>query len=192
MDIEKALNKILQSLRQSSLHFSATETPYSLYLTIRKKKIHYQQNHQHLAPLVSRTEDFQEENVSLKNYCDSLEKTVANLRNDLESEVRDHEAAIKDRDDLASLVNKSDVEVKELYEEISALKQEVKSSKDNVNAAKKSVKEKDKIIHDLKKDNLKLSDNNEHLKYELKELSDKVKHCEREKKKLKGKENMIA
>ena len=36
--------------------------------------------------------------------------------------LRDHEAAIKDRDDLANLVNKSDVEVKELYEEISALK----------------------------------------------------------------------
>ena len=37
MDMEYNLNQVLQVLRHSDLHFSAHETPYSLYISIRKQ-----------------------------------------------------------------------------------------------------------------------------------------------------------
>ena len=37
MDLDANLNQVLQVLRNSGLHFSAQETPYSLYITIRKR-----------------------------------------------------------------------------------------------------------------------------------------------------------
>ena len=39
MEIERSLNYILHTLRNSNLHLSAQETPHSLYLSIRKKSL---------------------------------------------------------------------------------------------------------------------------------------------------------
>ena len=37
MILEESLNQVLQVIRNSNLHFSVHETPYSLYISIRKK-----------------------------------------------------------------------------------------------------------------------------------------------------------
>ena len=49
MDLEASLNQVLQVLRNSGLHFSAQETPYSLYISIRKK---FKQNREASAQFV--------------------------------------------------------------------------------------------------------------------------------------------
>ena len=185
MDVEHSLNHILHSLRQSNLNFSAQETPYSLYLTVRKKKIDFQKQRDFRS---SKSENYHEQNLYLKEKCGSLEKALEALKNDLESEISNNEDVIRERDELVKKVLKNDNRVNELELELKALKVESDSFGSSAKTLKKQLKEKDKIIHDLKEDNQKISDNNVTAKYEIKELNNTIKTHEKEIRKIKGKE----
>ena len=163
MEIEYSLNQILKSLRQSNLHFSAQETPYSLYLTIRKKEIELQK--QINLPVSSRDENHEIENKSLKEKCDNLENFIEALKKDLECEIDEHEAVVRERNELIKKALENAKGASESEIEIRALKVEGESYKDGLNVVKKQLKEKDKMIHDLKKDNQKLTDINNNTKY---------------------------
>ena len=79
MDLEASLNQILQVIRKSNLHFSVKETPYSLYISIRKK---YNQNREAPSQSVPITSSKQEEKIAdLTKECGLLENAMERTKN---------------------------------------------------------------------------------------------------------------
>ena len=95
MDVEYSLNQVLQVLRKSGLHFSAQETPYSQFISIRKKFRQDIEITSYFAPhLSSNTE---EKICDLKKQCEKLENVLEGVRSDLQQEIDDHEKTVKEK-----------------------------------------------------------------------------------------------
>ena len=97
-------DKILNSVRSTNLNFSCQETPFSLYLTIRKSLVKF--NNPHKPPAQANVVDndgasdnlaIVEENIALKNNLKRLENELEisrNISKTLESKVEAAEATL--------------------------------------------------------------------------------------------------
>ena len=98
MDIEASLNQVLQVVRNSNLHFSVQETPYSLYISIRKK---FKQNKEAPSQFVPIPISKQEEKIAdLTKECELLENAMERAKNELIQEVDEHERTVKEKDEI--------------------------------------------------------------------------------------------
>ena len=112
-----ALDNIISSVRSSNLNYSYQETPFSLYITIRKtkvKRVHASGDHQ------SSQQDFKHnvelENLSLKSCIRDLEEKIDAYENNLKK--------------LEGKVTSSEAEALHVYEEIKKEKDKVDKKDD--------------------------------------------------------------
>ena len=97
MEVGDSVNQVLEALRNSCLHFSAQETPYSLFITVRKK---FTTNKNDPSPQKLNTKNKEEENCDLRKQFQKLENCLESLRNDLEKEIDDHADTTNERKNL--------------------------------------------------------------------------------------------
>ena len=103
-DVQSSCDFLLYSVRNSGLNFSCQETPFSIFLTLRKSFV------KSFQPQIKSQENqlfvknFKTENIEEVNK--SLEAALANLKNDYLDAVTDSEAKIKT---IEKLNNKIDI-----------------------------------------------------------------------------------
>ena len=110
---QKCCDEILRCIRSSNLHFTTQETPYSLYVTVRKKMINEQSEFESL----SENELVNYELLKLKEKCDVLVQSNDELRNILESKDKENEINKKSVHDLSLKLEKAEIEIQEAIAE---------------------------------------------------------------------------
>ena len=200
---QSSCDKIIHCVRGSCLNFSINETPYSLYLTIRKSfsksteenfstpKNLSQSSDADLEILRKRLELSESANNSLKLNCEEAVsecETSFKRIEDLEKKVKEFEqkeklkeADVKKKDDLIQVLK---IEKVNAVKEISAVEIKVKE-------LGKIIKAKDKELHDMKNENIKTSETLAKAKSEYSDLSAKVRKEEKNKKKIEKKNNVL-
>ena len=68
--VQNVCDEVLHCIRTSNLHFSLQETPFSLYVTLRKKLVSDDIDH---IKVLSEKKKLQTELAATKNMCESLE-----------------------------------------------------------------------------------------------------------------------
>ena len=110
MSIEDSLNGLANALRNSNLHYSAQETPYSLYIIVRKKLILNQIRNPKIPPCsLSLVKDLQESNDALKHKVNMLENELETLKSDYEAEISDHADTMKTKNVLMNEVKSNPI-----------------------------------------------------------------------------------
>ena len=89
LQIENKCHEILQSLKSSSLNYSAQITPFSIYVTVRKSLVKQMMNHpsEEAQTVVDKNPDFSSEYEIMKSRCKFLETSNDDLKVSLEQEV---------------------------------------------------------------------------------------------------------
>ena len=174
MAVENSLNQVLQVVRKSCLHFSAQETPHSLYISLRKKLIGNKEISPYFTPTSS--PNYEKKIDDLSKQCKTLENALEGVKRELEQEISDHEETVKLKDKLVKQLGVDDT----LKKENEGLKADIDNLDSDLKLVKKNVKSKEKELHDLKKSNEILNDNLEAAKSDFKMLSAKVKKHEKE------------
>ena len=163
MTPNQACSEVMKTVNASKLNFQVTQTPYSMYITIRKK---FLKNHEHpKLQLNSETKlkDLEKENDYLKNEYDklyTLYKTSFNNTIQVES------------DSVG------------LKKEIDILKREKQKSKEKLDITNAEKKQFNADIQDLKKHKNVL---NSELKACRKEIAEQLKKAVKEKKNIEEK-----
>ena len=158
--LQKSCDEIIRSIRSSNLHFTTQETPFSLYITVRKKLINKQFDS------VSENELLNYELLKLKEKCDVLCQNNDELSNILKMKDKENEIHKKSVYDLSQKLEKAKLEVQEAIAEI----KDVKKKHDNL------VQNTKKVNDDL----TRIKSENDTIKMELKEAKKIVKSKERE------------
>ena len=193
--VRDSCNLVISSVRDSSLNFSIQETPFSLYLTIRKSFIKskeaypYQNvsNQNNVHEVKIKTE---EENLEKK--VKQLEKINLTLQNDFEDAISDCESAYKRISDLeSSLKEKIASENEEQEKKVEELKQEKSNLDDNLEATTKKLKtlqnvlkNKEREVDNLKKENAIVTAKLVEVETDFANFTLKVKTENRKKKKV--------
>ena len=91
VQIKESCLSLMDTIRQSSLNFSLQETPFSLYITIRKsftksRNLHSQVN-QNLMQIQAEKSPAKSDPDILQSRLKLLEDTYAKLKSDFEDEV---------------------------------------------------------------------------------------------------------
>ena len=192
---EIACENVLNSLKVSRLTFSIQETPYSCYLTIRKKfAMNPSPEVSSLSPLLENLkspvtcEKFEillKENSSLKLQLDEALKEIKILSDTLEGQKKIKEENVSVENAVAS-------ETKQVREENKRLENDLESAEKECKKLNKIIKQTEKKVYDLEKENNKVK---EDLKIEKDELSNfktqvnkERKDMERRNKKIEKKE----
>ena len=192
---EIACENVLNSLKVSRLTFSIQETPYSCYLTIRKKfAMNPSPEVSSLSPLLENLkspvtcEKFEillKENSSLKLQLDEALKESKQLSDTLECQKKIKEENVSVENAVAS-------ETKQVREENKRLENDLESAEKECKKLNKIIKQTEKKVYDLEKENNKVK---EDLKFEKDELSNfktqvnkERKDMERRNKKIEKKE----
>ena len=163
-------DKILNCVRSSNLNFATQETPYSLYLTIRKSKV--KKNNQQSSILMN--DNHENEGLVKENL--SLKETLQNLKRNLDAS---EDFTIKLEEKLASAeakVLKAYKENLKKDDEMKTLKNVIKNNNEdifNLECEKRELKkDMKKKVHDLEKSNLAHLNSIETLKQEVKKQKD--------------------
>ena len=150
--LEKSCNMILNSVRNSCLNFSIQETPFSLYLTVRKslarnKSLQDDESNEQTLDVKNLSETILKEEIkTLKIKLNEAEDFNLKLQHECEEAVNESEKCNKEMKILETkVVNLKDDKIK--------LEDELEYGEKNWKSLTKQVKEKDKTIHDLKKEN---------------------------------------
>ena len=109
-----ACDSILQRIRSSGLHFCCQETPWSVYVTLRKSFIQSNMNQTSLSsstaestaanlPMTSEITHLKSELENLKHSYKELEKASENVKNDLEEAIQDCDDKQKAIENLKNL-----------------------------------------------------------------------------------------
>ena len=180
---EVVCENVLECLKSSNLNFLIQESPYSVYVTIRKR---FLKNSPQKIPSPKRTEEILKQRLY---YMESLfgsvsEENVA-LKSDIENKRKEIEAL---KQEVVNLENKSEFKTAEIFElnktvleviekenekqrkierleEISKkLNNEFVEAKTNLSNISKSLKVKDKENFNLNKKNENLAENMKRLK----------------------------
>ena len=154
--------QVLSLLRKTGLNFVSQETPYSVYLTIRKKFAKDFQNP---------TLYCNEENSEKKIY--KLENENVCLRNDLEKNVHEFEKVKNENSILETKLESAEREIKSLTD---AKQIECKRSQDfsaKMSELKKNISNEEEKVKILEKNILELETKNRNLTKELKILKEK-------------------
>ena len=167
--IKNSCDVILNTVRNSSLHFCLKETPHSIYLTIRKKTLDPPSPSTEETTLPSKP--LQNDLATLKKKLQDSEELNSRLKIQCEEAVLDCEDMYVKNSALASQMEmekletknkaaiKDDNVIQKLKEEKDNLENELEASERNWKALKKADKSKDKETYDLKKENSKLTEN---------------------------------
>ena len=184
LNVKNSCDFVTNSVRDSLLNYSIQETPYSLYLTIRKTftrsslfsdqnstlpNFATHENEKQVETLKMRLKTVEEDNMSLKNdYEDAvddceqcharikeLETIVNNLKEEVENGIVDKENVNK----IISETQKKDKITEQLKINRDNLEGELEVAEKNWKELNKLIKLKDKELHDLQKKNTRLSEN---------------------------------
>ena len=109
--LNSSCDSILQRIRSSGLHFSCQETPWSIYVTLRKSFIQSNKNQTSLSSptavanlsTMSEFNRLKSELENLKYSYKELEKAFENVKNHLEETVQDCNDKNKAIQDLKNL-----------------------------------------------------------------------------------------
>ena len=108
---QKYCDEIPRCIRSSNLHFTTQETPYSLYVTVRKKMINEQ------FESLSENELVNYELLKLKEKCDILAQNNDELRNILEVKEKEIKNYTKSVQDLSLKLEKAEIKMQEAITE---------------------------------------------------------------------------
>ena len=172
MDIETNLNQILQVLRNSGLHFSSQETPYSLYITIRKK---FKQNREapaHCVPILSSNHGDKE--------CKLFENSLERAKSEFNQEISEHEKTVKEKVEIGRQLASQEKLNETLRQESEVLRADIGALESDLKALKRINKIKEKELHDINKENKTLRENSEASNRDLKIVTAQVKKYEKE------------
>ena len=163
-------NRIINCVRSSNLNFATQETPYSLYLTIRKSKV--KKNNQQSSILMSDNQEVE----GLVKENSSLKENFQNLKRNLDAS-EDNTKMLEEK--LASAeakVLKAYKENLKKDDEMKTLKNVIRNNNDvisNLECEKRELKkDMKKKVHDLEKSNLAHLNSIETLKQEVKKQKD--------------------
>ena len=183
-NLDKSCSLILNSVRNSSLNFSVHETPYSLYLTVRKsfaKNRISQDDQKHLQvanKTISETLE-QEEILMLRNKLSESESMNAKLKHEIEE-------VVNDSDEKYLQLQNLEIKVLNYKETTTKLESERDDAEKHWKVLNKQVKEKDKQIYDLKKENCNTLESLSQFKTKFSNLTAEVnKEKKKQEKKLK-------
>ena len=150
--LKKSCDLVIDSVRKSCLNFSLQETPFSIYLSIRKsfarnKPIEEVGEKEPIATEFNKENDSAliEEIKMLKMKLGEAEDENMKLKHSFEEKCDSSEKKSKQIEIL-------EVEVLHHEEDKMKLESELEIVEKNFRLLKKQVKEKDKIMHDLKKE----------------------------------------
>ena len=149
---------ILNSVRNSCLNISIQETPFSLYLTVRKSLARNQplqdpDNNEQALDVKNLSETLLKEEIkTLKLKLKEAEDFNLNLKHECEQATNESTKCKKEMKVL-------ETKVLNLKDNKDMMEQELEYGEKNWKSLNKTVKEKDQIIHDLKKENKDISDN---------------------------------
>ena len=177
-NIESTCNFLLQNIRTCGLNYSCQETPYSIYVTLRKSSIksRFSQSfssdvnsvQQQLFSTNSEPSKIQENYDELLKKYKNLEEAFENMKNDFAEAIEECDTKTKEIEDLNNINLHEGEKIDHLKYKIDMLEDE-----------KKTI--------EAKKEHL--FDENEYLKKEIIEMKNKVKVSNRELKLVK-KENI--
>ena len=188
-------NDVRQSLVNSKLHYFISESPHSIWITIRKKFIPYQDNlnNDHEASIKAvpiKDEELEASYKDLEERNKELEAAFDNLRNELESEIGDHKVTKDANKRLNEQLMRKEQTNFNLKQEIKNMEATLEAGETNSKKSVKIVREKDKEIYELRKENSKSKEDLENAVKELRELKVKVSKDEKKSKKQEKKEFM--
>ena len=182
---ELACENILQTLKKSRLTFSVQETPFSAYVTIRKKFSQKPQN----SPLfgdpksLNTCESFEmltQENISFKLKLTESEnmkkdlivenKRLAEVVEKQNSDIERISQKIKTYNSQTNLQNN----LSDVKKENERLKIELEALEISLKSVNKSLKLKDKVIYDVEKDKVKVTEDLKLVKAELADFKARV------------------
>jgi hypothetical protein len=189
-DSEQACEDVLRNLKVSRLTFSVKETPYSAYITIRKKFTQQGRNLED-GKSFSTFQNFEKltmENTMLKLKLvdtESERDLLLNENKNLHEAMESLEQKYVDKDVI-------DEERNKFKDENGALKSDVESVHKEIRCIKKVVQQKDKEVYDLQKENSRLKEEIQLVKSDYSNLKSQVnreaKQAEKKKKKSEKKE----
>ena len=157
MDVDYSLTQVLKVLRRSGLHFTAQDTPYSLFISIRKKSIQDKELSTNVAHI--RGSKTEEKICDLKKQCAQLEKALDGVKNELQQEIDDHETTVMEKAKLVLQLTSKDKLNENLHKENESIKAEISDYDRDLKLMKKNLKTKDKELYDLKKESETLKEN---------------------------------
>ena len=178
-------NRIINCVRSSNLNFACQETPYSLYLTIRKSKVKYD-NQQSSCPVMGNyeVESLEKENLSLRERLNSLEGKL-NASEDTNKRLEEKIASAEGKALKACKENlKKDDEIKILRNVIKNNNNDISQLECEKKEFKKEMKKK---VNDLEKTNLAHQNSIESLKEEVKKQKNEKNRLEKQTKQLEKK-----
>ena len=182
--VQDSCNNIVNSVHDSNLNFSMTETPYSLYITVRKSLLKSSQDQvlQHLAKKTLPA------NQNLPQNLDTdvkYQESVRQLKNEMEA------FKTESNDALTEANRKLEVReeiIQNLKTDKISLENELEANEKNLKDSSRSIKAKDKELLKLRKDESEAVKNLETARTELKDLklkiSKEIKDEERKAKKI--------
>ena len=191
---------LLNNLRKSNLTFMLQETPYSMYLTIRKKftkkTVESSLAGNHLFSKAEATKEHDNLKAELEK-SKMKSKKIEETNQILENKIKGAEVEFDTiTDKLKKALDEKQGEIKVLKEVIKNSNSEKSNIRDELNQSKKVIKKKDKDIYSLERkveninENVKsLKDNNYGLKNEKSKLEKAIKNME--KKSLRATKNLF-
>ena len=157
LQIENKCHEILQSLKSSSLNYSAQITPFSIYVTVRKSLVKQMINHpsEEAQTVVDKNSDFSSKYEIMKSRCKFLETSNDELKVSLEQEVIANEGK-------SELMKRLETCLEETRRELSDL---VETKSGSLTELDVLCKEKKKLLEEISKktvviDNLKTVNEN--------------------------------
>ena len=173
LSVETSCDFVLKSVRNSYLNYNVQETPYSLYLTIRKS---FADNK--ISPALDQTQNHLKSDIEDRKLLE-LERKIEKLEIMLKAS-EDSNLILKFKyEDALSDCEQSYGKIKILENKVVSVEQE-KGEKDNKSEAARQTQEKDKIIKELKNDKTKLETELEDVEQNRKVLNKLVKSKEKE------------
>ena len=173
MDIESNLNQILQVLRASDLHFSSQETPYSLYITVRKKIKQNRKVPTHVVPILS--SNHSDKVSDLKKECQLLENSLERAKSEFNQEIVEHEKTVKEKAEIGRQLASKDKLNENLKQEREVLSAEISALERDLRDLKRINNIKEKELYDINKENKTLRENSEASDRDLKMVTAHVK-----------------
>ena len=170
---------IRKSLVKSGLHFFVNESPYSLWITVRKKFMDNQNlidEKTNGAPVreEKKMAEIENEMKDLKEKYKRISEAFEAVTADFEQEISDHRVIIEENKRIRYEISKKDSEIFKLKQEAKHLETELKTSEIDLKKTHKEIKSKDKEVHDLKKENVKVKEDLDRLNKEHKEFKSHV------------------
>ena len=161
--IKNSVNFIMQTVRESSLNYSIQETPYSLYLSIRKTLSRASHSEISQAQILS---------TSMKNEIEILENKLEKAQKENLTLKNNFEEAIKECEGYCSTIKRIESEIGSVKDDLKKCKDELKQSNELFDQMKA---EKATIENDFSVVEGKYKISNKVIKEKQKEIADLVK-----------------